>query len=201
MITEQTSEPLWAGPRMDIPLEIETLRTNRGDSIVLAMGALRPQLASYVPGAEKLAMRVNQASFSSRIVYVCFACSGGYMSGLREAERELRSAAKRSAIVGFVNVACGPAFYLAQIIRSVGLLFASPSGHLGMVGASEHGTTTNVEIVRNLQRLNPDVHLNTWFPLAAGYYRNGEQCEAAGIVGGLRRDVFELAGVEVRAMQ
>lgn len=178
------------------PIADPVVLTRQGhSSIVLVAGALSQRAmlkaASLVKGE---ALRPE-----TRLVYLVLAVQGGRLGALSSAGAELREAGRHAAIIAYLQeVAFGPALWLAF---QCGLVFAAAATQIGWLECfSEEGefdSDATLAMIDDLVELNPQVARSTWARLIQASM-NGEAAEAAGIIGdgALKRDVFELSGLD-----
>jgi hypothetical protein len=132
----------------------------------------------------------------TRLIFVDFWSSCGELTGMASAADVLSCIPESVGLVAYLGCACGPALWFAMQFP---LAFAKPTAKIGHIGCGTDSGDFDIELsevmAAELSIMRPAVELRTW----ARLYRselNGEQAEASGIVGGLRRDVFELSGLD-----
>jgi hypothetical protein len=135
-----------------------------------------------------------------RIVYMAIAAQGGRLGSLRTCAELLTEARRHAAIVTYLQeVAYGPALWLAG---HTDMTFAEPCCSIGWLECfdetGDFDTAASVAMVNDLAELNPRLEGQQWGRLLQSEV-TGEQAEAMGIVGGLRRDVFELSGIDANS--
>lgn len=102
----------------------------------------------------------------------------------------------RISTIAYLATCCGAGLYVAS---RCSLVVASPTAIIGHTEcwspASALDETGTAAMKAHLAHELPDVHPRSWNRLV-GHAISGEEAEARGIVGGLRRTVWELCGLE-----
>lgn len=132
-----------------------------------------------------------------RLVYMAVAIQGGRLGSLNTSAKLLREARRHAAVIAWLEaVAYGPAIWLAC---QCDMSFAAGSASLGWLEcfseAGEFDADASMSMVLDLADLNPKLERQQWARLLQSAV-TGEQAEALGIVGGLKRNVFELSGID-----
>ena len=180
------------GPRPPIAEPMLLVRNDHA-SIVMAAGALTQRAMLNLA----LLVCAEARCPTTRLVYLLLAVPCGRLGCLATAGKYLREAGRHAAIVAYLQeCAFGPALWLAN---QCGLVFSHPSTAIGWTeSVSEEGEfdcDATLGMVHDLAVLNPRVPFATWARLVQSSI-TGEQAEAMGIVGGLRRSVFDLSGID-----
>jgi hypothetical protein len=190
----------WSG-RLAMPLSVlpppiaepVVLVRDGHKSLVFAAGALKEGTALKLAGLVLSEARRPEV----RIVYVAIAVQGGRLGSLRTCAQTLTAARRHAGVITYLaEVAYGPALWLAY---QTDLVFAEPSCSIGWLecfdDAGEFDCQASMGMVLDLAELNARLDRQQWARLLQ-IAVNGEQAEATGIIGGLKRDVFQLSGID-----
>lgn len=169
------------------------LSHNHHASVVLAGGTLTQRSLVNLAGLVLEEARRPEI----RMVYLLLAIQAGRIGSLRTAGELLVEAGRHAATIAFLeSYAWGPSLWLAG---HCGLVFASPATSIGWIecvtSQGELEGEASMAMVQDLAALNPNVAPSTWARLLQAAV-TGEQAEAMGIVGGMRRDVWSLSGID-----